>query len=145
MNLISRSRGLAPGWFGLAGAALLVLDLFLPWQQVSAQGPFGTITASRSGWHGIGVLVGLLAIALIAWDLVQLSGRVPELPLRKELVTAALGAATALFAVLEFLTHDEARHWPAWIGLLLAVSIGAGAWLQFAASRRVVNQGTVIR
>jgi hypothetical protein len=113
----------------LPGAALLlVVDLSLAWQQVSVDGPFGSITAARSGWHGIGVLVGLLAIAAAVWEILRLAGRAPELPVWGGLVSAGLAAATALFALIEFLSHDEARHWPAWIGLVLALALGAGAW-----------------
>jgi hypothetical protein len=119
----------------LAGAALLLIDLFLVWQKVSVDGPFGTISASRSGWHGIGVLVGLLTIALIAWELARLAGRAPELPVAGDVVSAGLAAGAGLLAVIEFLTHSEARHWPAWLGLLCAVVIVAGAWLRFSAVR----------
>ena len=101
----------------LAAGLLLFIDLFLDWQQVCASfGPAGSVCGSRSGWHGIGILVGLLTIALLAWEAigalnVDLGDAVRSLP--ANLISAALAAAVTLFVVIEFLTHNEARHWPA--------------------------------
>jgi succinate-acetate transporter protein len=113
----------------LAAGILLFIDLFLHWQQRDI-GPF---TVSRTGWHGIGVLVGLLTIALIAWELLQalevrvgLPDTVPE-----NLISVALAVAVALFAIIEFFTHNEIRHWPTWIGLILALVIAFGGFLKF--------------
>jgi hypothetical protein len=114
----------------LVGGILLFIDLFLHWQEVDL-GPF---TFSRSGWHGIGVLVGLLTIALIVWELLQaLEVRMDFLPdtVPVNLVSVALAGAVALFAIIEFFTHNEQRHWPAWIGLILAIVIAIGGFLKF--------------
>ena len=128
MDPLTRARSLPGGLqLALGAAAVLLIDLFLAWQQVTAEGPFGTVSASRSGWHGIGVLVGLLAVALLAWGALRILDRTPELPVDADLVSAGLAAATGLFALIEFLSHDEARHWPAWIGLLAALALAAGA------------------
>jgi hypothetical protein len=118
----------------LAGGILLLIDLFLEWQQICVN--FGPASAcgGRSGWHGIGVLVGLLTIALIAWELLQaLEVRMDFLPdtVPVNLVSVALAAAVALFTIIEFLTHNEARHWPAWVGLILAIVIAVGGFLKF--------------
>ena len=116
----------------LVGGIILFVDTFLAWQQVSA-GPF---TVSVSGWHGIGVLMGLLVIALIAWEVLQLAGitKQIELPVSAVLISVALAGATALFTIIKFLVANEARHWPAWIGLILAVVIAAGGWLKYQES-----------
>ena len=63
-------------------------------------------------------------IALLAWEAigalnVDLGDAVRALP--ANLISAALAAAVTLFVVIEFLTHNEARHWPAWIGLILGI------------------------
>ena len=114
----------------LVGGILLFIDLFLDWQQVD----LGPISIGRSGWHGIGVLVGLLTIALIVWELLQaLEVRMDFLPdtVPVNLVSVALAGAVALFAIIEFFTHNEQRHWPAWIGLILAIVIAIGGFLKF--------------
>jgi hypothetical protein len=123
----------------LLGAGLLLfIDLFLAWQQVCANfGPAGSVCGSRSGWHGIGILVGLLTIALLVWEAigafnVELGDAFRNLP--TALISAALAAAVTVFVVIEFLTHNEARHWPAWLGLLLGIAIAVGGWLRFSES-----------
>ena len=130
-------RGLSTGRQVLLAAGLLLfIDLFLDWQQVCASfGPAGSVCGSRSGWHGIGILVGLLTIALLAWEAIgalnlDLGEAVRALP--ANLISAALAAAVTLFVVIEFLTYNEARHWPAWIGLILGVVIAIGGWLRFS-------------
>jgi hypothetical protein len=115
----------------LVGGLLLLIDLFLSWQSKD----LGPITVSRSGWHGIGILVGLLTLAMIAWELigalgVELGDAVRNLP--TALISAALAAAVTLFTIIEFLTHNEIRAWPAWVGLILAIVIAVGGWLRFS-------------
>jgi hypothetical protein len=117
----------------LVGGGLLFIDLFLSWQSKD----FGPITVSRTGWHGIGILVGLLTLAMLAWELigalgVDLGDAVRNLP--TALISAALAAAVTLFTIIEFLTHNEIRSWPAWIGLILAIVIAVGGWLRFSES-----------
>ena len=94
-------RGLSTGRQVLLAAGLLLfIDLFLDWQQVCASfGPAGSVCGSRSGWHGIGILVGLLTIALLAWEAigalnVDLGDAVRALP--ANLISAALAAAVKI-------------------------------------------------
>jgi len=129
-------RGLSTGRkVLLAGGLLLFIDLFLDWQQRCGSTVIGNICVSRTGWHGIGILVGLLTIVMIAWEAIgafkiDLGDAVRNLP--TALVSAALAAAVTLFTVIEFLTHNEIRHWPAWLGLILAIVIAIGGWLRFS-------------
>ena len=122
----------------LVGGILLLIDLSLTWQQVCASiTGFGKHCAGVSGWHGIGVLVGLLTIVMVVWEAlgafnVDLGDAVRNLP--TALISAALAAAVAVLTIIEWLTHNEFRHWPAWIGLVLAIVIGIGAWLRFSES-----------
>jgi hypothetical protein len=114
----------------LLGAGLLLfIDLFLSWQQVC----FANICGGLSGWHGIGVLTGLLVIALLAWEALQLTNVLANvaLPIAPSLISIGLAAAVVLFGVIEFLTHGTARHWPAWLGLILCIAIAVAAWLKF--------------
>jgi hypothetical protein len=124
LKALSRSSQL------LLGAGLLLfIFLFFDWQQVSA----GGFTAGRSGWHGWGVAVGLFAIALLLWELVQVFGvSLPEMPVKPVMLSAALAAGVLLFTVIKFLVDNEARHWPAWIGLILAIVIAVGGWLRWS-------------
>jgi hypothetical protein len=52
---------------------------------------------------------------------VQLGG------LSEGLVSVALALLLALFTVIAFFDKGTARHWPAWIGLILAIVIAVAA------------------
>jgi hypothetical protein len=45
-------------------------------------------------------------------------------------VSAALALLLLVFTVITFISHDEARHWPAWIGLLAAIVIAGAAFVR---------------
>jgi hypothetical protein len=113
----------------LVGGILLLIDSFLDWQQVSALG----VTAGASMWDGVGVVAGLLLIGLLVWEGAQVAGvtRNLELPVSAALISVGLAIGVAAFTVIKFLVANEARHWPAWIGLILAVVIAIAGWLRY--------------
>src|SRR5919204_6662753 len=122
-------------WNGLSTAAkilliaglLMFIDLLLDWQQVSAFG----VTAGATGWAGgLGVLTGVFTIALLLWEGAQLAGVTAKLTVPVALISAGLAGGLALFAIIEFFDHSQARHWPAWVGLILAIIIAIGGWLR---------------
>ena len=124
-NALSRGAQLM-----LVGAALLLLDTFLPWQSVSFEALGISVSESWTAWHGFwGVLLGLLTVALLAWLVLRLVGTEISLPVSDVLVGAALAALILLSALLKVLS-DDAVAWGAWLGLALAVVIAVGAWLQ---------------
>ena len=121
----------------LISGLLLLIDSFLAWQEVSADLGAGSVTlGSVNMWHGIGVLAGLLVIALLVWEGLQVAGVTNgwELPVSAAVISAGLAAATAVFVVIKFLVANEFRHWPAWIGLILAIVIAVGGWLKYSES-----------
>jgi hypothetical protein len=119
----------------LGGTVLYLIMSFLDWQQVS----FGPITAGRSEWHGIGVIAGLLAIALLAWEAMRLLAVKVELgPLTPALLSVGLALLLLLFTVITFLSHSQARHWPEWLGLILSLVIA------FVAVRRARGEGVAM-
>jgi len=108
----------------LGGGVLYLIFSFLDWQQVSGFG----VTVGRSEWNGVGIIAGLLAIALLLWEAARLFAvKVPLGSLSEGLVSLGIALLLALFTVITFLTHGTARHWPAWIGLLLSLAIAAAA------------------
>jgi hypothetical protein len=113
----------------LLGAGLvLFIDLFLDWQQAS----LGPVTVGQTGWHGVGVVVGLLVIALLVWEGLQLANVKLNIDLPTALISAGLAAGIVLFTVIKFFVDNELRHWPAWLGLILALAIGYGGWLRYS-------------
>jgi len=124
----------------LAAGLLLFIDTFLDWQQVS----IGPLSVGADAWHGIGWLAGLLVIALLLWEALRLSrpAIAAELPVPAPLVSLALAAGTALFTIIKFFEASLARHWPAWVGLILAVAIAIGGWLRFSEGPKAVPSAT---
>lgn len=124
LKALSRSSQL------LLGAGLLLfIFLFFDWQQVSL-GSFGSV--GRSGWHGWGVAVGLFTIALVVWEAAQVLAVKVEMPVKPAILSAGLAAVVLLFTLIKFLVDDTARHWPAWLGLILAIVIGVGGFLRWS-------------
>lgn len=118
----------------LGAGVLMLIDLFLSWQEVCVSAPgFPEQCAGRSGWAGWGTIVGLLVIALIVWEAIHLAGIAQNIniPVAASLVSAALAAGVLLFTIIKFLADNEARNWPAWLGLLLAIAIAIGGWLKY--------------
>ncbi len=108
----------------LGGAVLYLIFSFFDWQQVSYLG----VSAGRSEWSGIGVVAGLLVLVLLAWEAARLFEVKIELgSLTPGLVSVGLALLLLVFTVITFLSHNEARHWPAWIGLLLSIVIAVFA------------------
>ncbi len=115
----------------LIGAVLLLIDLFLAWQDFggSIADELG-IDASWSGWHGFaGVVLGLLTIILLAWLIVRLASVNIPLPVSTAMTGGLLGILILIFGIIKFISilGDEQTIW-AWIGLVLCVVIGVGAW-----------------
>jgi len=108
----------------LVGAVLLLIDLFLPWQDFDV-GDIGQF----SGWRGVGVVLGLLTIVLLAWIIVRLASVNIPLPVSTAMTAALIGTLILIFAVIKILTilGDESTIW-SWIGLGLAIVIAVGAF-----------------
>ena len=116
----------------LIGAVLLFIDLFLPWQDFDVGGLADElgVDATFSGWRGIGFIVGLLTIIVLAWLIVRIASVDIPLPVSTAMTGALLGTLTLIFTVIKLLTilGDEATIW-AWIGVVLAVVIAVGAFM----------------
>ena len=144
----------------LGAAVLLFVDLFLPWVTASISIPdIIDQTESGNGWDGVGVLAGILALALIAWEVARLLGVVPRLSVNHDIVTAVLAGLTALFTIIQFfraLTSDvdvdeadllggdidAGAGYAAWIGLVLALVLAYVAYLAFTSGggREAIDQ-----
>jgi hypothetical protein len=116
----------------LIGGVLLLIDLFLPWQDFGNEFSDAVgVDASFSGWRGVGgVLVGLLTIVLLAWLIVRLASVNVPLPVSTAMTAAIIGTLILIFTVIKLLTilGDEATIW-AWVGLALAIVIAVGSFM----------------
>jgi hypothetical protein len=114
----------------LVAGVLLLISLFLPWQDFDV-GDIGEF----SGWRGVGVVLGLLTIVLIAWLVVRLLAISIPLPISTAMTSALLGGLVLVFGIIKLLTilGDETTIW-AWIGTILAIIVGVGAWMEVQAA-----------
>jgi hypothetical protein len=128
----------------LAGGSILLLIVsFLPWQKFCTDlGELGELVGqsdvcvgTASAWQGsggiFGILMGLGAIVLIVLGVLSMTGSASNMnmgmPVDKLL--GYLGLGVAAFGLLKFifvLTNSPA--WAAFVGLLLLVVVGYGAW-----------------
>ena len=115
----------------LGGAIVFLILSFFNWQEVDL-GAFGE--AGVSMWHGVGWIAGLLAIALIVWQAIRLTNFNLEIGVGPAMVTTFLAVLLLLFTVIKFFADSEFRTWAAWVGLILAVVIAIGAWMNMQAT-----------
>ncbi|HEU5279926.1 MAG TPA: hypothetical protein VFU26_13625 [Gaiellaceae bacterium] len=121
--------------------AFLIVSIF-NWQEVDV----GVAEAGRSMWAGWGTLAGILAIAILAWEVLRLANVNVNLPISATMATAILAILLALATILKVLVDNEFRTFWAWLGLLLALVIAAAAFMRmqeggesFADMRRSVS------
>jgi cation transport ATPase len=119
-----------------ASIAFLIVSIF-NWQEIDFQ---GIASAGVSMWHGWGVLAGLLAIAIIVWEGLRLANMKIEIGLTPAMVTAALAILLLFFTVLKFLVSNEFRTFWAWLGLLLAIFVAVGAWMNMKAMGESITE-----
>ena len=114
----------------LLGAAVLLLidSLALPWQS-----PRISMWGGSASWAGI--LTGALAIALVAWEGIRLTGSHPQ-PARHKAeqasrVGVALGLSIVVVGSLKFLlVVIDGPALGAFVGIVLILAIGYGAWMR---------------
>lgn len=118
----------------LGGGILLLIDSFLAWQKVCI--PVVDICASASMWGGdgaiLGVIAGLLTIAVIVWEVLALAGTNLSVGMPASKLSAYLGFGVVGFTVLKFIfALTESPSFGAFVGLILALAVGYGAWMRF--------------
>lgn len=114
----------------LVSGVLFLISTFFNWQSVDV----GPVEVGQNAWHGFwGVVMGLLAIVLIAWLVARIAGVEIPIPFSAALVAAALAVLIFVFALIKVLTDEFTSSW-AWIGLVLAAIIVVGAWLEIQAA-----------
>jgi hypothetical protein len=121
----------------LVAAILLFVDLFFPWQGVDL-GEFGEafgVSGNVSGFNGLGILVAILCIAVIAWEIMLMAGVNINLGTSPVLISAILAGATAAVTIIAFLTKLSAVKWGAFVGLILALVLAYGAYMRYTESK----------
>src|SRR5205823_4855667 len=119
----------------LLGAGLLYfIDLFLPWQhQCVSLGVLGKVCGSASGWHGIGVLNGIIAIAILVMEVLVVANVRVDVgtPQMRNQVEAALAGGLLVFTIIKVIVdHSHLYIW-AFIGLALALIVAYGGYMRW--------------
>jgi hypothetical protein len=113
------------------GGALYIMNLFLPWQRACIPLDIPGIDTCGEIWglRGIGTLNLVIAIALVAWEGMGITG--VEIKAPRALISATLAGATLAFTIVKILVSMDAMFLFAWIGLILALVIGYGGWMRW--------------
>jgi hypothetical protein len=117
----------------ISGLALLV-NMFIPWW--NNEDFLGLQTGvSIAGFNSLGFLGGLLLIAALVWEGINIAGMKIEAP--TALVSAALSGAAALFVILRALIKPAGFSYGigTWIGLILALALGYAAYVRYQESQ----------
>ena len=121
----------------LVAGPLLLLSLFFTWQNLEVDyGPAGVATVPLDGFDAWGLLLALLVLSaltllvLLNFSDVEMSENIPW-----EKVLLGLGVTTALVAVVKSLL-DASSSWASYGFVALAVAVGVGTYIDWAASRR---------
>ena len=109
----------------LVSGVLLFITLFFPWQDFGDLG----VDVTFNGWRGVGVILGILTIVLLAWLIVRIASVDIPLPVSTAMTAALIGTLVLIFAVIKLLTilGDETTIW-AWVGLILAIAVAFGSF-----------------
>jgi hypothetical protein len=126
--------------FVAGGSVLLLIVSFFPWQSFGGElGELGEligVDTNLNMWQGSGSwagwITGLLTIAVVVVGVLSMTGSMRNVntgSMSTDQLVGFLGLGAAGFGLLKFLlvlTNQVA--WGAFIGLLLLVAIGYGAW-----------------
>jgi hypothetical protein len=115
----------------LTTGVLLFVDLFLPWNKVG-ECPF---CVSVNGWSGMGVIAGLLVVALLVWEGLNAAGALATMAAPVPLIGAALAGGAALFALLRAIFDLSFSTFGLWLGIILALAMAYAAYVRYQESQ----------
>ncbi len=143
------SRLRAGEWTALAGAASLLVTLFLPWFEVEIPEPQGqggirnlvrtySTGSWGSGWDALGWLIIVIALAAVgcaAWLAIvnAINGPVAQ-TVAASVLTATAGTLAFVVLALRALVFQPGPNdfvvvrYGAWLGLLAALILAVGGW-----------------
>jgi len=120
----------------LGAGVLFLIFSFFNWFEVKHT------SYGESMWHGIGVITGLLLVAVLAWEGLKAANVSLKVGISSTMVTGGLSVLLLLFTFIRFIDKPgggfadafvDRTVW-SWIGLVLAIVIVGGAWLNMQAA-----------
>jgi hypothetical protein len=120
----------------LGAGVVFLITSFFNWFEVTHT------DLGESMWHGIGVLAGLLLLAVLAWEGLRLANIKVNVGISHSMVGGGLALLLLLFTFIRFIDKPGSgiadsvidRTVCAWLGLILAIVIVGGAWLNMQAA-----------
>lgn len=121
----------------LGGGVAYIVVSFLPyWQRVCV--PL-VGCASANGWQGVGLIAGLLGIAIAVMELL-VAGNVEVnvgTAAQRYQIEALMTFGVLVFTVLRILIDNDFLSWAAWVGLILSGVLAYGGYLRWQEARVV--------
>jgi hypothetical protein len=116
----------------LGAGVLYFIDMFFQWNRACVL----SFCAGVNGWHGLGLLNGVLVLVIIVMEVLLLAGVNVDIgtPTMRMQIEAGLAFGVLLFTILKVIVDNEFLSWPAWVGLILALVIGYGGWMRWQES-----------
>jgi hypothetical protein len=128
----------------LGAGILLLIDSFLQWQRFcfdfGGVAGLGSACGGVNAWSGsgsfFGLLMGLCVIVLLVWEGMQVAGAGGniKLPISASKASAYVGFGVVVFGILKLilvLVSDVKPSLFGWVGLILILAVGYGAWMRF--------------
>lgn len=119
----------------LVAAVLLFVDLFLTWQKVALHFGRKEVTTSLDGWDFWGLWIGLLTLGLLALVVARELGVEALEDTRWEDLAPLVLSSLVLVLVLVKSARDADSAWASYVGVILAVGMVIGAFLDWSDAR----------
>jgi hypothetical protein len=121
----------------LIAGVLFIVDLFLPWNRVCFSFAGVGACGSVSGFHGIGILNFLIALAIVVMEVLLLANVNVQMgtTAQKMQIEAYLAFGLLVFTVIKILVDLTAIYLFAWVGLILALVVAYGGYMRWQESK----------
>jgi len=108
----------------IVGALAFLLVSLTPWQRPCNVTPTETLCGFVVAWTGFGIWAGLLAVAILIWELLPVIW--PGLSMRgwpTAIITAILAVALALITLVKLIDDNTSQTRWAWVGFAIALFV----------------------
>lgn len=102
-------------------SVLLVIDLFLPWQEVDGK--------QTSGFHGVGIAAMVFVAFVVVESSLQACGVIKKIPIPPPILILLPSFAALILIAIRFSVDSDGRQPAAWTGLALGLILVAAAIL----------------
>ena len=116
-------------WMVGGGSIVLIIDiLFLAWHSV---GPFDLSGTDSPGgiWGVLALIVTIAVVVDLALARFSPTTVVPTTQLGRDMTRAAAAGLVLLLVLIKLIDSTSFLAYGTWLGIILAVVIAAGAWL----------------